>query len=139
MGQTFWMGFPGNKTGCAGGFADVVLMENNAGSQGTFTLCDQAQHQLAWMSFWPSSIGAVDAIGFRTIELSIYLQNGTTSCQFIANAAFAVNGHTYTFIDGGIGPTVPAGQSKTVTRTFGIPDRARLTAQPSGSYVSSCR
>ena len=138
--RTFWMGLSGNRVGCTGGFADIVLLENNLGQQGTLTLCNQDTLQpLAWMSAAPISIGAPNAINHREVLFDVYLANLTATCKFHPNFTFYVNNFPYAFLFN-FPPDLVPGEQWHGTRTLAIQNNGRVTAQASGdSYIHSCQ
>ena len=139
--RTFWMGLSGNQVGCTGGFADIVLMENNIGQQGTLTLCNQDTLQpLAWMSSAPISIGAPNAINQREVVFDVYLANLTTQCKFHPNFTFYVQTTPYAFLFNFPPDILPFDPVWHGTRTLFIQNNGRVTARPSGdSYIHSCQ
>jgi hypothetical protein len=105
-----WRGFAGpvSATNCFGGFADVVLYENNVPAMGTFVQCDTAGRPLAYIAAAVTGV-QTDSFGAFTLTVTVQLSTGTYSLSpfleyFASGVLFANTGPGNTSLGGILGP-----------------------------------
>jgi len=142
-----WRGFAGGSasTNCTGGFADIVIYENDVPGTGTFVQCDTAGNPLAYIAATITGRQASGNFGGYTLTATIQLSTGPyTLSAFLnylsngvlfANTSANVGGPTY------LGGNLAPGQQRTVTLTLGpfTPGSHRITVESPTGLSILCR
>jgi hypothetical protein len=133
-----WRGFagPASATNCTGGFADIVLYENNVPATGTFVQCDTAGRPLAYIAATVTGV-QTNSFGAFTLTVTVQLSTGTYSLSpyleyFASGVLFANTGPGNT----SLGAILAPGLQRTVTVTLPTVNAGNRITASSNNFLS---